>query len=156
MAAFEMSAIGYVRGGRADVRDDFWGASEARIELAPGVPEESLLGLDAFSHVEVLFVFDRDPADHPIEWTRHPRGDRRWPSIGIFAQRARRRPNRLGATVVRLVACEPRAIRVMGLDAADGTPVVDIKPVFSEFLPREPVRQPPWVAGLMADYWKAE
>jgi tRNA (adenine37-N6)-methyltransferase len=154
MNKFEISAIGYVRGGRADIRDDFWGGAEARIELAPGVPDESLLGLESFSHVEVFFVFDRDPAGGPIEWSRHPRGDVRWPRVGIFAQRARRRPNRLGATIVRLASREARAITVIGLDAADGTPVVDLKPVFSEFLPREPVGQPTWVSELMADYWK--
>ena len=154
MGTFEISAIGFVRGGRPDLRDDCWGNSEARIELAPGVPDESLLGLESFTHVEVLFVFDRDPADGHIEWSRHPRGDVRWPRVGIFTQRARRRPNRLGATIVRLAACESRAITVVGLDAADGTPVVDLKPVFCEFLPREKVGQPPWVAELMADYWK--
>jgi tRNA (Thr-GGU) A37 N-methylase len=46
------------------------------------------MGLDAFSHLEVIFVFDRDAEDQPIGWMRHPRGDSRWPIVGTFAQRA--------------------------------------------------------------------
>jgi tRNA (Thr-GGU) A37 N-methylase len=73
--------------------------------------------------------------------------------VGIFAQRARARPNRLGTTIVRIISCEGARLRVRGLDAIDGTPVLDIKPVMAEFLPREPVRQPAWSTELMADYW---
>ena len=73
--------------------------------------------------------------------------------MGIFAQRGSARPNRVGATIVRIVGREGRALQVAGLDAADGTPVLDIKPMMREFLPREPVRQPSWASELMAEYW---
>ena len=63
------------------------------------------------------------------------------------------RRNRLGATIVRITGREGRLLHVQGLDAVDGTPVVDIKPVFAEFLPRDPVRQPEWSHELMRDYW---
>jgi tRNA-Thr(GGU) m(6)t(6)A37 methyltransferase TsaA len=150
---FQINPIGYVRGARAEVRDDFWGGAASTIELAPGVPTESLDGLDAFSHAEVIFVFDRlDPAD-VVTGARHPRGNRAWPVVGIFAQRAKARPNHLGATIVRILGREGRQLKVAELDAIDGTPVVDIKPVFAEFLPREPVRQPPWSHEMMREYW---
>ena len=84
---------------------------------------------------------------------RHPRGNTDWPKIGIFAQRGKNRPNRLGLTICRVVGVDGAALIVEGLDAVDGTPVVDIKPVMAEFAPRGAVRQPGWVAELMSDYW---
>jgi tRNA (Thr-GGU) A37 N-methylase len=98
-------------------------------------------------------VFDRVIAGEIITGARHPRGNEAWPSVGIFAQRARARPNRLGSTIVRLLDRGARHLRVQGLDAIDGTPVLDIKPVMQEFLPREAVRPPPWSHELMRDYW---
>ena len=154
---YSISPIGYVRSSREVPRDDFWGDETARIELAPGVPAESLQGLEEFSHAEVLFVFHHDAADAADAagtWARHPRGNQAWPRVGIFAQRARRRPNRIGATIVRVVAVEGSFLIIDGIDATDGTPVVDIKPVFREFLPNELVRQPAWATALMADYWR--
>jgi tRNA (Thr-GGU) A37 N-methylase len=61
----------------------------------------------------------------------------------------------MGATMARILDREGGRLRVLGLDAADGTPVLDIKPVFTEFLPREPVPQPSWVRELMVDYWRS-
>ena len=133
--------------------DDYWGAEQATIELAADVPEESLDGLEAFSHAEILFIFDKlDPAALTAG-ARHPRGNTSWPKVGIFAQRAKARPNRVGATIVKIVRREGRRLTVRGLDALDGTPVIDIKPVFREFLPSDPVVQPPWTHELMRDYW---
>ncbi len=71
----------------------------------------------------------------------------------VFAQRNKRRPNRIGVSVCRLIAIEGRDLLVEGLDAIDGTPVLDIKPVMEEFAPREPVRQPAWSHELMSGYW---
>src|SRR5262249_13189098 len=76
--------------------------------------------------------------------------------VGIFAQRGSARPNRLGVTIVRLLGCTGRTLHVNGLDAVDGTPVLDIKPVISELLPRDAVRQPPWASELMRRYWRSE
>jgi tRNA (adenine37-N6)-methyltransferase len=74
--------------------------------------------------------------------------------VGIFAQRGRLRPNRLGLSVVRIVRLERRSLFVEDLDAVDGTPVLDIKPVMQEFLPRGPLHQPEWSHEVMKDYWK--
>jgi tRNA (adenine37-N6)-methyltransferase len=145
--------IGVVRSPRDDFADLAWGAVDAVIELAPEVPAESLDGLEAFSHAEIVFVFDRVAAEAQVRWVRHPRGNPAWPAVGIFAQRAKDRPNRLGTTVVHIVRREGARLHVRGLDAVDGTPVLDIKPVMAEFLPREPVRQPEWARELMAGYW---
>jgi len=84
---------------------------------------------------------------------RHPRGNRDWPEVGIFAQRGKARPNRIGLSVCELVAVEGLRVAVRGLDAIDGTPVLDLKPWMQEFGPRGPVRQPAWSTELMAGYW---
>jgi tRNA-Thr(GGU) m(6)t(6)A37 methyltransferase TsaA len=151
---FTIEPIGVIRSPRGDLTDDGWGAVEAVIELAPEIPAASLDGLEGFSHAEVVFVFDRVSAGAPVRWTRHPRGNTAWPAVGIFAQRAKDRPNRLGTTIVRMVRREGARLHVRGLDAVDGTPVVDIKPVLVEFLPRGAVTQPAWARELMAGYWE--
>jgi tRNA (Thr-GGU) A37 N-methylase len=74
--------------------------------------------------------------------------------VGIFAQRGKNRPNRLGATIARVLGRSGRRLTVVGLDAVDGTPVVDIKPVLREFLPQEVVIQPAWATELMEKYWQ--
>jgi tRNA-Thr(GGU) m(6)t(6)A37 methyltransferase TsaA len=146
--------IGVVRGGRAVATDDCWGGSHATIELAAHIPAESLDGIEGFSHAEVIFFFDRADESSIVTGARHPRGNTAWPRVGIFAQRGKARPNRLGATIVEIERRDGRTLHVRGLDAVDGTPVVDIKPVMVEFLPREPVRQPAWSHELTKNYWK--
>lgn len=154
--AIVLTPIGYVRGGRAEARDDAWDAEVATIELAEGFGPDALAGIEAFSHVEVVFLFHRFHRvdDAAVErGSRHPRGNRDWPRVGIFAQRAKDRPNRLGVSVARLVARDGTRLTVAGLDAVDGTPVLDVKPVMAEFLPRGEVRQPEWSRELMRRYW---
>jgi tRNA (adenine37-N6)-methyltransferase len=74
--------------------------------------------------------------------------------VGIFAQRKKDRPNAIGLTIAELIKHEGNKIWVKNLDAIDGTPVLDIKPVMKEFLPAADVIQPPWAGELMKDYWK--
>lgn len=148
-----LDAIGYVRSSRSEPTDDHWDRESARIELVESMPAESLDGLDQFSHAEVLFSFHLVSQSKVVSGARHPRGNVAWPQVGIFAQRGRNRPNRLGATIVRVLRVTGRTLEVAGLDAVDGTPVVDIKPVVHGFLPRGEVRQPKWATELMEKYW---
>ena len=146
--------IGTVRGGRSEASDDAWDKVEARIELDPAqFGPEAIAGLGEFSHVEVLYHFHKaEPAS--IETSaRHPRGNEKWPKVGIFAQRGKNRPNRIGATICALISVDGLTLRVRGLDAIDGTPVLDIKPVMKGFLPRGEVREPGWAKELMRGYW---
>jgi tRNA (Thr-GGU) A37 N-methylase len=106
MGRFELTPIGYVRGARADVEDDYWGGAESRIVLTDAVDESALEGIDTFSHVEVLFVFDRVEDARIVRGARHPRNNAAWPLTGILAQRAKNRPNRLGSTICRVVRRE--------------------------------------------------
>ncbi len=149
-----LDPIGWVRGGRAAPEDDAWDAERARIELdTTRFGPEALLGLDSFSHAEIVFHFDRLPEDQISTGARRPRGNPDWPLTGIFAQRGRNRPNRLGVSVCRVVRIEGTVLHVAGLDAIDGTPVLDIKPVMSGFLPHGTLREPDWARAIMQDYW---
>lgn len=149
--------IGRVESSRTQPIDDNWDAVTATITLdGEQFSPDSLAGLAEFSHIEVVFLFDGvDPAD--VEHgARHPRGNTDWPRVGIFAQRAKMRPNRLGVTVCRLLGIDGLTLTVQGLDAIDGTPVLDVKPYMAEFGPRGDVRQPAWSNELMTGYWRPE
>ena len=149
-----MTPVGRVIGGRVDPIDDDWGASRAAIELDPAqFDDTALAGLEAFSHAEIVFVFDQVTDAQIVSGSRHPRGRADWPKIGIFAQRGKNRPNRIGVTVCKVVAVTGLRLEVEGLDAIDGTPVLDIKPVMSGFLPRGAVREPDWAREIMAAHW---
>jgi tRNA-Thr(GGU) m(6)t(6)A37 methyltransferase TsaA len=150
---FSVRAVAVVSSPRAEAVDDDWGAVESTITLLPPFGEEALAGLEAFSHLDVVYLFDRvDPASIRLG-RRRPRGNPDWPEVGIFAQRAKDRPNRLGVSTCELVGTEGATLRVRGLDAIDGTPVLDIKPHLVEFGPRTAVRQPDWSHQLMARYF---
>jgi tRNA-Thr(GGU) m(6)t(6)A37 methyltransferase TsaA len=148
-----ISPIAYVRNSRREVEDDYWGSVVSEIVMEPSLGEESIVGLESFSHAEVIFVFHGVPDDKVVVGARHPRNNPDWPKVGIFAQRGKNRPNRLGLATVRILAREGAVLRVRDLDAIDGTPVLDIKPVLREFLPKGEVTEPAWASELMKDYW---
>ncbi|HEV2363820.1 MAG TPA: SAM-dependent methyltransferase [Caulobacteraceae bacterium] len=152
--SWRLEPIGFVGGGRSEPIDDDWGRVCATIALDPTkFGPAALAGLAEFSHAEIVFVFDRVPEEEIELGARRPRGRPDWPLVGIFAQRGRARPNRLGVSVCNIVGVDGLDLTVQGLDAVDGTPVVDIKPVLSGFLPREAVREPSWAREIMKDYW---
>lgn len=101
------------------------GAPEAAIEIAPEF-EPALRGVAAGDQVLVLTWLDR--ADRGV-LAVHPRGDASRPETGVFATRSPHRPNPIGLHRVRVVAIEGPHLRVAGLEALDGTPVLDLKPV---------------------------
>ncbi|MGW2716219.1 SAM-dependent methyltransferase [Streptomyces sp. NPDC001492] len=146
--------VGRVVGGRAEVRDDDWGKVEAVIRLdGEQFDADALAGLDAFSHLEIVYHFDRVPVAKIETGARHPRGNTDWPMVGIFAQRGKNRPNRLGVSRCRLVRTDGLDLHVQGLDAVDGTPVLDIKPYMSEFGPQGTTSQPDWATDIMSRYY---
>lgn len=149
-----LEPIGYVSSSRAAAEDDRWDAEVSTIVLTSEYGSDSLVGLTDFSHIEVLFHFHEVDASRVVRGARHPRGNAEWPLTGIFVQRGKNRPNLLGTTSCQLVRVEGTALHVMGLDAIDGAPVLDIKPVMKEFLPRGLVAQPKWSHELMKGYWK--
>ena len=145
--------IGVVRGGRVAADDDRWASETCTIELDARFTADALVGLADFSHVEVVFHFHAVDEATLASGLRHPRGNPAWPAVGIFAQRGRNRPNRLAVSIAEVVGVDGTRLSVRGLDAIDGTPVLDLKPVMAGFLPRGAVREPAWARELMAAYW---
>lgn len=152
--SFSLEPIGHVTSERDATIDDDWDCIVTHIDLdASRFDTEALMGLSTFSHVEIFFIFDRVPLEKIETGARHPRGQKEWPRVGIFAQRGKNRPNRLGATICRVVSVEDLRLTVAGLDAINGTPVIDIKPVLSGFERRGELREPDWAKEIMSRYW---
>ncbi len=152
--SFTVNSIGAVQSPRTEPIDDDWGNIESTIELDQSQFETDVLaGLSDFSHIDVVYLFDQVDEASINLGSRHPRNRADWPRVGIFAQRAKARPNRIGVTTCELVDVAGLTLTVRGLDAIDGTPVLDIKPHVVEFQARTPVRQPAWIGELMANYW---
>jgi len=148
-----LSPIATVKNTRRLVEDDHWGEIVSTIELGSSWTDDALLQIESFSHAEIIYYFHLVAEDKIETGARHPRNNKDLPKVEIFAQRAKNRPNRLGATIVKIIRREGKQLFVQGLDAIDGTPVLDIKPVMKEFLPREEITQPEWATDLMKNYW---
>lgn len=154
MKSISMNAIGTVRSTRKKVEDDNWDRETITVELdASQFSAEALAGLNEFSHVEILFYMDQVAADKIEKTARHPRNNTDWPKVGVFAQRGKNRPNQIGLTICKVLKVDGTSLHVQGLDAVDGTPVLDIKPWVTEFAPRGSVFQPQWISELMRGYW---
>jgi tRNA (Thr-GGU) A37 N-methylase len=146
-------SIAYIRNERSEALDDSWDDVVSVIELAQDVPSAALRGLEEFSHVEVIFYADWAEEVPPGPWHRRPRGNAEWPDVGVFAQRNKDRPNRILLTTVAIDSLSERSITVRGLDGIDGTPVLDIKPVFRWSAPRGQLRVPTWSEQLGENYF---
>lgn len=149
-----VTPIGRVVGGRTEPIDDDWDAVEATIVLDPTqLDADATEGLAEFSHLDVVFVFDRVPDEEIERGARRPRGREDWPLVGILAQRGKGRPNRIGVSTCTLVRVDGLVLHVRGLDAIDGSPVLDVKAHFVEMGPRGALRQPHWSREIMRGYW---
>ncbi len=151
--SFTVTPIGVVHCTRTEPVDDHWSRERAEVVLdAARFTPEALAGLDGFSHVEVVTVMHRVEEGDVETGARHPRNREDWPLVGIFAQRAKRRPNRIGLSCCRILGIEGLTVRLEGLDAIDGTPVLDLKPWVRELGPRGETTQPAWMTELMREY----
>jgi tRNA-Thr(GGU) m(6)t(6)A37 methyltransferase TsaA len=138
--------IGVVHNDVAEPDGISWEEVVSRIEVAPELVP-ALAGIEAFSHLVVIFAFHRRPAGPPPLQV-HPERRAELPLVGVFATRSPRRPNPIAVTVVELLERTGNVLTVRGLDALDGTPVLDLKP----YLPQEgligQVRIPAWLKQL--------
>jgi tRNA-Thr(GGU) m(6)t(6)A37 methyltransferase TsaA len=152
---FIVCPVGEVRSEIKTPADDCWANLVSKIVLdSRQFTPESTRGLGDFSHLEVVFVFDRVAPKKVFTASRHPRDRADYPLVGIFAQRAKDRPNRIGVTTCKIERVDGLHIFVRELDAIDRTPVLDVKPYIPEFGPREPVRQPAWSQEVMSNYFR--
>lgn len=150
----ELKTIGTVSNNRKDLEDDYWKGVVSVITLDPREIEiTATKGLETFSHVEIIFYMNKVEHNKVITGARHPRNNHDFPETGILAQRAKNRPNQLGLSFAKIVKVDGLQITVEDLDAIDGTPIFDIKPVIKEFLPREEITQPEWVGLVMQNYY---
>ncbi len=104
---------------------------------------EALEGVDGFSHLFVLFWLNQISSKQRMTLKVHPRGRMDMPLLGAFATRTNLRPNPIGLTLVELLKVEGNTLTVRGLDAFDGTPILDIKP-FDSWDNAEKARVPDW------------
>ena len=144
--------IGRVSSPVTDPVDTGWGDVVSEVRLRPDLAA-GLTGLESFSHVIVVFWMHDAAFDLATQLTRRHRGRADMPETGIFAQRARHRPNRIGITPVKLLGVDGANITVRGLDAIDGTPVLDVKPYMPVFDRVDDATVPEYIDRLMADYF---
>ncbi len=147
-----MEWIGTIHNAVKEPTDTGWSGVVSEIVLDETLAA-GLDGLEQFSHVLVLYWMHRAAEAEPVRMRRRPQGRADMPEIGIFAQRARHRPNPIGVTAVELVKREKNRVWVRGLDAIDGTPVVDVKPYVPQFDAVRSPRVPEWVDRLMVEYF---
>ena len=150
---FSMRAIGTVHAPYTETRQIPKGCgarhdAEGVLELLTEY-EEGLQDIEGFSHLFVIWVFDRATG---FDLVGAPPTDPR--PHGVFATRSPRRPNPLGLTVVELLRREGRRLHVRGIDMLDGTPILDIKPYLSS-IPAEQLRRG-WLAEAEARQAKDE
>ena len=120
-----------------------WDNVVSRIEIEPDLTE-ALDNLDEFSHIIVLFWMDR-LVSKPLPLKVRPRHDPNRPLIGLFASRSPHRPNSIGKTTAKLLKRERNVLTVSGLDAIDGTPIIDIKPYQPDYDSPSDARTPLWL-----------
>ncbi|TAK30019.1 MAG: tRNA (N6-threonylcarbamoyladenosine(37)-N6)-methyltransferase TrmO [Chloroflexota bacterium] len=137
-----MSPIGTVKNDVNEPRHEGWSEVVSQIVLRSEL-EEMLDGVDQFSHLDILFWLDRLPKHHFTKL--HPRDRQDLPLVGVLATRTQYRPNPIAVTTVRLLARQGTTLTVKGLDALNGTPVLDIKPYVPLYEPSEGVVVAEWV-----------
>lgn len=145
--------IGIVKCPVTEMSQGNWAAIESEIHLEPQLAA-GLRGLEGFSHVVVVFYLHQaigfDPARQLL---RRPRGMETMHEVGVFAQRTKYRPNPIGVSSVELKSIKDNVLVVRGLDALDGTPVLDLKPYMPIFDRIADARTPDWVGRVMEGYF---
>lgn len=151
MEEIVMKPIGFVRNSVSERKDVSWGGDTSVIELEEEY-RTGLRGLEDFSHAVILFHLDKAHYDREKHLQRRPQNREDMPLVGIFSQRGKDRPNRIGMTSVEIVSVSENALTVRGLDATDGTPVLDIKPYYPAY-DKKDAKVPEWVDRLMERYF---
>ena len=152
MDEINLRPIGTVSSPITERTDQDWGSVTSTIVLAPEFAG-ALLGLEGFSHAIVVTYLHQARYEREKHLQRRPRNLVTMPEVGILSQRAKNRPNPVGVTAVEIMDVGGDFLRVRGLDAIDGTPVLDIKPYYPHFDRVEDPRVPEWVDRLMDGYF---
>lgn len=146
-----MQPIGYVKNQVEEKKHTDWGKDVSVIRLNKAF-HSGTKGLEAFSHAIILFYLDKAKFIPEKHLQRHPQNREDMPCVGIFAQRTKDRPNTIGMTSVSILSVDDASVTVKGLDAIDGTPVLDIKPYYPVY-DKKDASVPEWVDRLMEHYF---
>ena len=152
MENFRLEAVGIVNNNVMEKVDQGWGEVQSRIVLKPEYTG-GLKGLEGFSHVIIVCWLHEAAYESQSHLQRRPQGRSDMPLTGMFAQRVKDRPNPIGLATVKLLAVGSDWLDVRGLDALNGTPVLDINPYFPDFDRPAEFFTPDWVGKLMQTYW---
>ncbi len=147
-----LEPIGFVSSPVTERTDESWGQVISRIVLKQEY-SSGLLGLESFSHAIILTYLHEAKYDPSKHLRRRPRGLPHMPEVGIFSQRAKNRPNPIGSTTVAIIEVGIDYIEVKGLDVINDTPVLDIKPYYSQYDRIDAPSVPEWVNELMVNYF---
>lgn len=143
--------IAWLESGYKERIDTAWGENYSTICLE----EEYYTGLDGlqdFTHAIILYHLNQANFDKENHLQRRPQNRDDMPLVGIFSQRGKDRPNRIGMTSVRIISANEQTLVVQGLDAIAGTPVLDIKPYYPVY-DKKDATVPEWVDRLMEHYF---
>lgn len=147
-----LNPIGYVNNDVENKKDVSWGNDISKIILEK-IYSGGLTGLNDFSHAIIIYYLDKAKFDINKHLQRRPQNRNDMPLIGIFSQRGKSRPNQIGITSVQIISAADDMLVVKGLDAINGTPILDIKPYYPVYDCRKEAVVPEWVNGLMEHYF---
>ena len=152
MDKIEFKPIGVVSNRVLEPVDEKWGSITSRLNISPEFAN-GIVGLGQFSHAVVITCLNKAEFNLKKHLVRRPRSLESMPDVGIFSQRSKDRPNRIGVTSVKIVAVGDGYLDVNGLDAINGTPILDIKPYYPHYDCVQDAVVPDWVDRLMHDYF---
>lgn len=151
MSDIIMHPIGYVKNNVKSKKDTSWGENVSTIILSEKY-YTGLKGIEDFSHAIIIYYLDQAVYESEKHLQRRPQNREDMPLVGIFSQRGKDRPNKIGTTSVQIVSADDKSLEVRGLDAIDGTPVLDIKPYYPSY-DKKDAHVPEWVDRLMEHYF---
>lgn len=143
----EVGKIGFVENDVKKSTDGKWSTIKSKIVL-DSYYKGGLKGLESFSHAVILTYLHKANYSSKKHLTKHPRNQESLPCVGVFSQRAKDRPNPIGMTTVKIIGVCDGHLEVEGLDAINGTPVLDIKPYYPHYDRVDNSSQPEWVDQL--------
>jgi len=142
----DISPIGFIRNNTVKHEKHDWYNTQSEIIVNEEL-NNLLDGIENFSHISVLFWLHEISEEERRIQKVHPRRDNTLPLLGVFATHTPTRPNPIGLTTVRLLKRNKNVLTVTGLDAINGTPVLDIKSFIPQFESSNEVKTPPWVSS---------
>jgi len=142
---FNLSPIGVVRNGiRGRHKGDYWKTVISEVVIDADL-DDALDEIEGFSHIIVLYWLHEISHSERAVKKVHPRGNEKLPLVGVLASRSPARPNPIGITTVKLLGRDRNVLKIQGLDAIDGTPVLDIKPHIPRYDSPPKATTPDWI-----------